>query len=123
MVSSPSNLTMLQIYANMDSFRFASLAKCKSSLKRWRQFCELRDTAVVGDVEVYPGDVRLTVAIVEWRSLDLEPVSRPPKVIEEEISRFFSDRAFGLATMVACLKLVTYVTQAYICILRYVGSL
>eukprot|EP00913_Durusdinium_trenchii_P020793 g19533.t1 len=41
-----------------------------------------KETAVVGDVEVYPGD------------------ERPPKVIEEEISRFFSDRAFGLATMV-----------------------
>lgn len=41
-----------------------------------------KDTAVVGDVEVYPGD------------------ERPPKVIEEEIGRFFADRAFGLATMV-----------------------
>jgi len=41
-----------------------------------------KDTAVVGDVEVYPGDVR------------------PPKVIEEEISRFFSDREFAMATMV-----------------------
>ena len=42
-----------------------------------------KQTAVVGDVEVYPGDERL------------------PKVIEEEISSFFSDRAFGLATMAA----------------------
>ncbi|CAJ1442703.1 unnamed protein product [Effrenium voratum] len=41
-----------------------------------------QDSAVVGDVEVYPGD------------------ERPPRVIEEEISRYFSDRAFGLATMV-----------------------
>lgn len=41
-----------------------------------------RKTAVVGDVEVYAGDERL------------------PKVIEKEISDYFSDREFALATMV-----------------------
>jgi len=41
-----------------------------------------RNTAVVGDVEVYPGDEKL------------------PKVIEKEISAFFSDRDFKFATMV-----------------------
>jgi len=41
-----------------------------------------KETVVIGDVEVYAGDERL------------------PKVIQKEISDYFSDRAFALATMV-----------------------
>lgn len=41
-----------------------------------------KETVVIGDVEVYAGDERL------------------PKVIQKEISEYFSDRAFALATMV-----------------------
>jgi len=41
-----------------------------------------KNTAVVGDVEIYPGDDRL------------------PKVIQKEISDYFQDREFALATMV-----------------------
>ena len=37
-------------------------------------------------------------------STDLRQIGRPPKVIEEEIGRFFADRAFGLATMVAWIR-------------------
>ncbi|CAK9011808.1 unnamed protein product [Durusdinium trenchii] len=59
-----------------------------------------KETAVVGDVEVYPGD------------------ERPPKVIEEEISRFFSDRAFGLATMDDP-RFLTLTNQSNNCILRF----
>jgi predicted O-methyltransferase YrrM len=40
------------------------------------------NTVVVGDIEVYPGDVKL------------------PKIIEEEIHLYFTDRAFALASMV-----------------------
>ncbi|CAE7882639.1 ilvE [Symbiodinium microadriaticum] len=43
-----------------------------------------KSTTVVGDVEVYPGDERL------------------PKAIQQEISEYFSDREFALASM-ACL--------------------
>lgn len=41
-----------------------------------------KNTAVVGDIEIYPGEDRL------------------PKVIQKEISDYFQDRAFALATMV-----------------------
>jgi len=41
-----------------------------------------KSTTVVGDVEVYPGDERL------------------PKAIQQEISEYFSDREFALASMV-----------------------
>lgn len=41
-----------------------------------------RNTVVIGDVEVYPGDVKL------------------PKAVEEEIHLYFTDRAFALASMV-----------------------
>eukprot|EP00746_Dinoflagellata_sp_MGD_P072582 gnl/MRDRNA2_/MRDRNA2_29445_c0_seq1.p1 gnl/MRDRNA2_/MRDRNA2_29445_c0~~gnl/MRDRNA2_/MRDRNA2_29445_c0_seq1.p1 ORF type:complete len:654 (-),score=142.59 gnl/MRDRNA2_/MRDRNA2_29445_c0_seq1:311-2008(-) len=41
-----------------------------------------RNTVVIGDVEVYPGDAKL------------------PKAVEEEIHLYFTDRAFALASMV-----------------------
>jgi len=37
--------------------------------------------------------------------MTLRQIGRPPKVIEEEIGRFFADRAFGLATMVAWMRM------------------
>ena len=40
------------------------------------------------------------------RSMTFQCFGRPPKVIEEEIGRFFADRAFGLATMVAWMRIV-----------------
>ena len=70
----------------------------------------LRSTTVVGDVEVYPGDERPQIlptpacsvlrllGLAAWRELVVD--GRLPKAIQQEISEYFSDREFALATMV-----------------------